>query len=174
VCCIEDDEEIEYGKLYVHSLGDDSEAPRPLGADDIWPHWSEGIPTKLRKTSWSPAFNLGKIYHNPRLSSEMLELEWHGPHLLSVLRQNYRLLPSSTYAPQWNGIYRIFSPNTTIDRICGKDPTGTLYLGRAGSERAGQSFAPAFRRSLGNHTMQRVVGVIVSCFGRNFRGNLWL
>jgi hypothetical protein len=23
----------------------------------------------------------------------------------------------------------------TIDRLCGKDPTGTLYLGRAGSER---------------------------------------
>jgi hypothetical protein len=136
VCCIEeDDKEIEYGKLYVHGLGDDSETPRPLGADDIWPHWSEGVPTKLRKTSWSPAFSLGKVYHYPRLSSETLELEWNGPHLLSVLGKTYHLLPSGKYSLQWNGVYRIFSPHTIVDRICGKDPTGTLYLGRAGSER---------------------------------------
>jgi hypothetical protein len=131
----EDDQEIEYGRLYVHSLGDDREAPRTLEADDIWPHWSEGVPTKFRKKSWSPAFHLGKVYHYPCLSSETLELEWHGPHLLSVLRNNYDLLPSSKYSRQWNGVYRIFSPDTPIDRICGKDPTGTLYLGRAGSER---------------------------------------
>jgi hypothetical protein len=31
--------------------------------------------------------------------------------------------------------HRIFSPNTIIDRSCGKDPTGTLYLGLAGSGR---------------------------------------
>jgi hypothetical protein len=136
VCCIEEnDEEIEYGKLYVHNLEDDREPPRPLQADDIWPHWSEGVPTKLRKTFWSPAFNLGKVYHHPRYSAETLEFEWRGSHLLSVLRQNYQLLPSSRYSRQWNGVYRIFSPNTTIDRICGRDPTGTLYLGRAGSKR---------------------------------------
>jgi hypothetical protein len=137
VCSIEKiDEEIEYGKFYVHSLGDeDSAESRPLEADDIWPHWSEGVPTKLRKTLWSPAFYLGKVHHKERLSSESLELEWRGPYLLSVLRENYSLLPSSKYSRQWNGVYRIFSPETAINRICGEDPTGTLYLGRAGSER---------------------------------------
>jgi hypothetical protein len=136
VCCIEeDDEEIEYGKLYVHSLGDDSKVRRPLEADDIWPHWSEGVPTILRRTAWNPSFSLGKVYHSQHLSSESMELEWHRPHLLSVLRKDNRLLPSGKFSRHWNGVYRLFSPDTTIDRFCGKDPTGTLYLGRAGSER---------------------------------------
>ena len=30
-------------------------------------------------------------------------------------------------------VYRIFLPGTAIDRLCGKDPTGTLYLGLAGT-----------------------------------------
>jgi hypothetical protein len=130
----EDDEAIEYGKLYVHSL-EDSELHSPIEADDIWPHWSDGVPTKLRRKLWSPAFLLGKVYHNQRLTQDSLELKWSDAHMLSVLRESYHLLPSGKFSSQWNGVYRIFLPSTTLDRFCGKDPTGTLYLGRAGSER---------------------------------------
>jgi hypothetical protein len=30
-------------------------------------------------------------------------------------------------------VYRIFFPNKIIDRFCGKDGTGTLYIGKAGT-----------------------------------------
>ena len=52
--------------------------------------------------------------------------------MLSSLEKNKRFLPHS-YTDEWSGVYRIFSPNTPIDRCCGKDPTGTLYIGLAGS-----------------------------------------
>ena len=44
----EDDEEIEYGKLYEHRL-EESRLHSPVEADDIWPHWSAGVPTRLRR-----------------------------------------------------------------------------------------------------------------------------
>jgi hypothetical protein len=52
--------------------------------------------------------------------------------MLSPLDGNFHLLPGN-YKSEWSGVYRIFSPNTDIDRCCGKDPTGTLYVGMAGT-----------------------------------------
>ena len=129
-----DDDEIEYGKLYVHNLEDNGLHP-PKVTEDIWPHWSEGVPTRLRSTAWTPAFWHGKVYHKARPTQDSLELMWSAPQLLSVLSENYHLLPSGKFSSQWNGVYRLFLPDTIIDRFCGKDPTGTLYLGRAGSKR---------------------------------------
>jgi hypothetical protein len=102
----------------------------------IWPHWSEGVPTKLRREVYSPAFVLGAINHDSRMFYQSLELEWSGSYMLSSFRsrKNNHLLPGN-YTSEWRGVYRIFSPGTTTDRFCSKDPTGTLYLGRAGSER---------------------------------------
>jgi hypothetical protein len=44
------------------------------------------------------------------------------------------MLNNTGYLPSHSsGVYRIFVPNVTIDRCCGKDPTGTIYIGRAGN-----------------------------------------
>jgi hypothetical protein len=93
---------------------------------EIWPHWSEGVPTKLRL----------KVYDRQLCQEyyETLELKWHGKRLLSSLRgRSNSRLPSNKYGSQWSGVYRIFLPDTSIDRFCGKDPTGTLYVGLAGT-----------------------------------------
>jgi hypothetical protein len=139
VCGIgEDDEDFEYGKEYVHTpesaLAEESKL-YPVATGDIWRHWSEGVPTKLRRRVWSPAFTIGNVRHSSRPHNETLELKWERAHRLTALRKNYNLLPSGQYSSQWVGVYRIFIPDATIERLCGPDPTGTLYLGRAGSKR---------------------------------------
>src|SRR5579885_2055053 len=100
--------------------------------NDIWPHWSEGVPNKLRRTGWAPPFRLGAVDHHGRLLTDTLELDWEHPHALSFLCENKNLLPGD-YTSLWSGVYRVFAPETTIRRCCGEDPTGTLYIGRAGS-----------------------------------------
>jgi hypothetical protein len=134
----EDDDDFEYGTEYVHSpetvLAEESKL-NPVQADDIWPDWSTGVPTKMRRRVWSPAFTLGKVQHEACSRYETLELEWQRSRLLSAIRKNYKLLPSGRYSSHWIGVYRIFVPDKTINRLCASDPTGTLYLGRAGSKR---------------------------------------
>ena len=44
-----------------------------------------------------------------------------------MLEKKKNLLPLEK-----SGVYRIFSPNTIIDRCAGRDHTGTLYVGMAG------------------------------------------
>jgi hypothetical protein len=131
-----DDDEFEYGKLYVHTPStnfDEDESLLPLKGDgEIWPHWSEGVPNKLRRKLGSPPFTLGGVQHNYREYFESLEFNWSGRHKLSFLKDQYSYLPSGRDDSEWSGVYRIFLPDTTIDRFCGKDSTGTLYLGRAG------------------------------------------
>jgi hypothetical protein len=140
LCCSEkDDEEVEYGKWIVHTAATnypEDEKEKSPENKTIWPHWSQGVPRKLRREVFSPAFVLGGVSHNSRMFYLSLELRWNGRCMLSSLssRTNNHLLPGN-YTNEWRGVYRIFSPETAIDRFCGKDPTGTLYLGRAGSER---------------------------------------
>jgi hypothetical protein len=133
----EDDREIKYGKWHRYTAkttrAEENKVHPPEG--EVWPHWSQGIPTKLRKRVRSPSFFLEGVYHQPFDYMQSLELEWSNPYLLSRLKENRALLPGD-YTSEWSGVYRIFSPNTTIDRYCGKDPTGTLYLGRSGTGRA--------------------------------------
>ena len=93
---------------------------------EIWPHWSEGVPKRLRLKVYDR--ELRQEYY------ETLELKWRGGNRLSSLRgRSNSLLPSNKYGSEWSGVYRIFLPDTTIDRFCGKDPTGTLYIGLAGA-----------------------------------------
>jgi hypothetical protein len=58
-----DDEGIEYGKLYAFTakttLAEEYKIRPPR--QDIWPHWSEGVPTKLRGAVGSEAFVLGRV-----------------------------------------------------------------------------------------------------------------
>jgi hypothetical protein len=131
----QDDEEIEYGRQYDYTLKntliEEYKVRPPKKLAKIWPHWSEGIPTKLRLKVSIDAFSRGNVYHKPVEKYETLELRWNAPHALSVLKNSYSRLPSARRG-EWSGVYRIFSPDTTINRCCGKDPTGTLYIGRAG------------------------------------------
>ena len=131
-----DDKEIKYGDWNVYDaetvLAEEKRAIPLKELNDIWPNWSEGIPKKLRRTGWSSAFLLGRVRHHSRPHTDTLELSWNHAYTLSFLEDNRHLLPGN-YTNQWSGVYRIFSPNTTIPRCCGEDPTGTLYLGRAGS-----------------------------------------
>jgi len=132
----DDDQELEYGKWHVYTakttLAEEYKIHPPQKPENIWPHWSEGVPTKLRRAIGSPRFYLKGVHYRYREHIEFVKLDWNYPRPLSSLRKNYRLLPSS-YRSEWSGVYRIFSPDTTIDRCCGRDPTGTLYIGQAGS-----------------------------------------
>lgn len=134
----EEEDDFEYGREYVHTpetVHAEESKLIPVQAGDIWPDWSEGVPTRMRRRSWNPAFTLGKVRHEAYSQYETVELEWQRSRLLAAMRKNYNLLPSGKYSSQWIGVYRIFIRDTTINRLCGPDPTGTLYLGRAGSKR---------------------------------------
>lgn len=135
----EDDDELEYGKEYAYTAEAALEEARkllvPLSDSDIWPGWEHGVPRLLRRTLWSEQFQLGKVFHKHRLIQMSVKLTWSRARLLSELRENYGLLPSTKYSSQWYGVYRVFVRGVAIGRFCGTDPSGTIYIGRAGSKR---------------------------------------
>jgi hypothetical protein len=131
-----DDLEIQCGEWHNFNANDvlvEDRKIRPVQDEvDIWPNWHEGRPITFKRMCWSPSFFLNGIYHRDRHCIVSLEVGWNTSRMLSALPGNFHLLPG-TYTCEWSGVYRIFCPNTAIDRCCGKDPTGTLYVGRAGS-----------------------------------------
>lgn len=127
-----DEDDFEYGKLYEHKL---DETANVAVATEIWPTWTEGVPEELRWASRDPAFILGRVQHRDRPTQRSLKLDWQRSHKLADLEKNYRSLPSVKYSNQWDGVYRIFVPDKSIGRLCADDPTGTLYIGKAGSKR---------------------------------------
>ena len=130
-----DDQEIEYGKWNVFTwkttLAEEFKVNNQR--EEIWPHWSEGRPTRLRKRISSPDFFVNGVYHRGVCYLQSLDLKWSQSYTLSSLGKNSDFLPSTRYRGEWSGVYRIFSATTTIDRCCGNDPTGTLYIGLAGT-----------------------------------------
>ena len=132
----QDEDETEYGSWEFTAkdiLEEERKLFQPKAPEDIWPHWGQGVPTQLRRTLYSPAFTKNRVRHESRPSCDTLVFEWNRPRALSELKKSYNLLPSNSAKSQWSGVYRIFLPDTAIDRLCGKDPTGTLYLGLAGT-----------------------------------------
>jgi hypothetical protein len=127
-----DDKEIVYGRWHRYTakttLAEDSKVRPPVR--EIWPSWADAVPMKLRGRLGSPAFEIGKVRHRSRTYYASLYFDWRDPHILSELEQDRRHLPVHA-----GGVYRVFAPNVSIDRCCGKDPTGTLYLGCAGTKR---------------------------------------
>ena len=127
-----DDKEIKYGKLYGFTaktvLAEEYKIRPPR--QDIWPHWVKGVPSKLSRQLGREAFVVGRVTHKYRPYHETVEFSWNWPYSFADLRRNKRLLPNHS-----SGVYRIFVPSKFIDRCCGRDPTGTLYLGRAGTRR---------------------------------------
>jgi len=133
VCTTEDEEEFEYDKWYSYDPKSTiADQPSLEEVQEIWPLWCEGVPTTFRRLVGSPSFHKGRVHHRYRTYYVSLELDWNPPYALSRLESNYRLLPSN-YKSEWSGVYRIFSANAVIDRCCGNDLTGTLYIGQAGS-----------------------------------------
>lgn len=128
-----DEDYFEYGKLYEHSLGE-ARQPVPARAEDIWPNWTDGLPTKLRRTYWLDTHSVGRVRYDARSVQETIDFEWSKAHALHKLDSRYGPLPGK-YSSQWKGVYRIFLPNKSIGRLCADDPTGTLYIGKAGSSR---------------------------------------
>jgi hypothetical protein len=129
------DTDPEYGQWSHHPLESvlaDQEEADPPSVREIWPNWTEGVPAKLRRKLHSPYFTSGRVTHKPCERHVSLELEWNRPHELRSL--NKQRLPGN-YGNEWRGVYRVFAPDTVIRRCCGDDPTGTLYIGRAGSDR---------------------------------------
>jgi hypothetical protein len=132
----QDDAEIGYGEevsLDASSfLAEIKKVYPPRQADEIWPRWSEGVPTEFRRQVWGDWFSSGVARHRPITFSLTLDLEWNGPYSLDQLKDKPRYLPAD-YTSQWSGVYRIFARDTAIDRCCGTDHTGTLYVGCAAS-----------------------------------------
>jgi hypothetical protein len=126
----QDEDEIEYGKWFERTaeeaLAEARKALPPL--KDIWPHWNNGVPTKLCRYGYGGSFHTGTVHHRDRLRSDTVELQWHGSHMLTELEGEPYRLPG-----HHSGVYRIFVPDIAIDRCCGKDKTGTLYIGLAGT-----------------------------------------
>lgn len=133
----DDDEEVEYGKWYDFDgstfVTEDNKVRPDHQKKDVWPHWNEGRPTFVCGKLGSPVFYHHGVRHRYREYYAAVEFRWNAPRMLSAIRSNYGLLPR-TVSREWSGVYRIFCPGRTIDRSCGKDPTGTLYVGRAGGE----------------------------------------
>src|SRR3569833_1436261 len=103
----DDEDEIEYGREYVHTADDALAEARkllvPLGDSDVWPEWQSGVPRFLRRMVWTPKFHLGKVRHDHRQVQASVRYSWVKSRLLSELRGNYGLLPSSKYSSEWYG-----------------------------------------------------------------------
>lgn len=97
-------------------------------ANEIWPNWSEGRPTKLRVFAGEHLKN--GLYTDKHAT---VEYNWGPKCTLTGLRKN-AFLPTTDQRHR-SGVYRVFSSGINIDRCCGKDSTGTLYIGRAGAGR---------------------------------------
>jgi hypothetical protein len=131
-----DDVDVDYDELVSHDadtlLAEIKKLYPPRQPDEIWPNWSNGVPTKFRRHVWGEPFSSGAARHRPITFVLPLDLDWIGPYPLAQLKDRPRNLPGN-YTSQWSGVYRIFARDAVIDRCCGTDPTGTLYVGCAAS-----------------------------------------
>jgi len=135
---LEEDKEV-YGVWQEYSIKDELVADRkehPVEPPpNIWPDWSKGRPSKFRLTyDWEP-FGLGRAWHRWHKRTEALELEWNVPVCLSSIGKHPKALLPPDYSYAWSGVYRIFQPGVVIPRFLDQDPTGTLYVGKAGTKR---------------------------------------
>ena len=138
-----DDQELHYGIWNVSTAKTTHfelyKVDPSIGEGEIWPDWSEGVPKELRRKVTSDYFYLKDVLHNRVTYHSSIKLKWDNCYTVSQLKSDYSLLPTY-YENEWSGVYRIFSPNTTIGRCSGEDPTGTWYLGQAGGSGRGGCF----------------------------------
>lgn len=129
------DIEAEYGAwefTLAGALEEERKLNPPQLPPDVWQHWGDGVPSLLRRSGWCEGFTKNGVIHRSRPCTYKIELEWRKPRNLSSLADNKGHLPGLCTS-EWCGVYRVFVEGQSIDRLLGKDPTGTLYLGLAGS-----------------------------------------
>jgi hypothetical protein len=92
------EDEIEYGKWMEYTADEAvaqarKEVPQ---LQNIWPHWNNGVPKKLRRYVTSPSFYKGKVHHKSHSYFITLELQWCGSKLLAELQARPSLLPTGS------------------------------------------------------------------------------
>lgn len=131
-----DEKEVSYGEWHEYvakdALVEENRVKRPPLLKEIWPHWRDGVPRKFHRRVLGEAFFKGDNHHKEVSYYVPLELTWNAPRSFSALDKDKHLLPS-TGTSEWSGVYRIFCANNPIERCCGRDETGTLYIGMAGA-----------------------------------------
>jgi hypothetical protein len=132
-----DDDEFEYGRQYTFEIGtilaEEKKRLAQQEPQDVWPDWREGRPTHFRRHVYVRAFDSGTAKHQETRQLVGLELSWREAYSLDFLKKNSHRLPSTKWSSQWSGVYRLFASTTSINRCCGTDTTGTLYIGMAGT-----------------------------------------
>jgi hypothetical protein len=134
----QDDQDPEYGRWHtstpeaVHA--EEAKLNPPQEEKLIWPDWREGVPGVFRARIGNPAFYKDGVHYRYHTQVVSLNLEWNRPYLLTELARSDRPLPS-TRTSEWSGVYRLFATDTVVERACGTDTTGTLYVGKAGTGR---------------------------------------
>ena len=131
---IDDNEDVSQGE-WTYTIADALEEERRLRqhvVKELRPNWNDGVPIKFCLSVHIPSFSDGRVEYKGQSIFEKIELEWNGPCLLSFLEENENSLPGDN-RNQRSGVYRIFVPNVAIERCCGPDRTGTLYVGRSGT-----------------------------------------
>jgi hypothetical protein len=114
-------------------LEEERERTPPTRPTEIWPHWADGVPSLLRRNYWTERFEKNRVRYESFPVTETVSLVWRAPQTPDRLKSNYGLLPSSKRDCEWSGVYRVFVEGTSIERLLGTDPTGTLYIGMAGA-----------------------------------------
>jgi hypothetical protein len=131
-----DDEEVCYGETVssdANSFLAELKKLYPVGLpDEVWPHWSEGVPKAFKRIFYCEPFWSKGVSYQSRFHPVSLSLQWQRSRALPDIQKSNRLLPDSHFEA-WSGVYRIFTSQTPINRVCGIDSTGTLYIGRAGT-----------------------------------------
>lgn len=134
MCAEVDDTEAESGE-WEFSLAQELEHEKRRNPStvppDIIPNWSEGVPTLIRRSGWTERFTKNRVTYESRLVTNTVKYDWRPAKNLSQLAEKSGGLPS-LHRLEWSGVYRVFIEDEGIDRLLGKDPTGTLYLGMAG------------------------------------------
>jgi hypothetical protein len=132
----DDDDDPAYGVWYTFdhkSFESEETRLRPFRpADDTWPSWEDGVPNSFRRTFFVTPFSTPTATYKMGDYPVTIAFVWSAPRDLEVLRTSYRYLPS-LYRSQWSGVYRLFAKDAVIERCCGADATGTLYIGKAGT-----------------------------------------
>jgi hypothetical protein len=87
-----DTDEAEYGAWEFtaeDALNDERKLFPRKRPEDIWPHWSEGVPTTLRRTWETPPFSKNGVRHKPNLFTERVDLCWRHPRAFFRIEERF-------------------------------------------------------------------------------------
>jgi len=99
----QDDKEIRYGRWHHYNTkttrAEEDKVHPPKAVEEIWPDWSEGVPTKLRRRVFSPWFSSQTgVRHYPYERYASLELKWSNMYI--VVSTKRKLPPFTRELPE--------------------------------------------------------------------------